>query len=168
MSFYNVASYVSMLCRCTMVEILNFYGIKLSHTLQTDLDTHLVLPGRSSGITEDDVQQTLNQQNSPVELEPEMILFLKKSMTWKKLKDIYSDLWLFLKPIKSQLEFLVYFHMHNCEMFSKHLKSQIAKISAANSDRPVDVSSIVLTLTIPIAPTEQSSIDSDEKLQQVL
>ena len=147
------------------MDILNFYGVKLSHTLQTKLDTHLVLPGRSSEITEDDVQQRLNQQNSQIELEPEMILLLKKSMTWKVLKEIFNDLQSFLEPITSQLEFLVYFHMHNCEMFSKHLKSQIAKLSAANSDQPVEESSIIFTL--PTVSTQHSSTDPDEKLQQV-
>ena len=155
-----------MLYRCTLVEILNFYGIKLSHSLQTKLDTHLVLPGRSVGITEDDVQQRLNQSNSQIELEPEMILLLKKSMTWKVLKEIFNDLQSFLEPIASQLEFLVYFHMHNCEMFSKHLKSQIAKISAASSDQPIEESSIILTL--PTVSTQQSSTDPDEKLKQVM
>ena len=154
-----------MLCRCTLVEILNFYGIKLSHTLQTELDTHLVLPGRSLGVTEDDIQQRLNQSNGQLELEPEMILLLKKSMTWKMLQELFNDLQSFLLPIASQLEFLVYFHMHNCEMFSKHLKSQIAKISAANSDQPVDVSSIILTM--PTIYTQPSSTDPDEKLKQV-
>ena len=148
------------------MEILNFYGIKLSHTLQTKLDTHLVLPGRSSGVTEDDVQQRLNQSNGQLELEPEMILLLKKSMTWKMLNELFSDLRLFLKPIESQLEFLVYFHMHNCEMFSKHLKSQIAKILAASSERPVNQSSIMLT--IPMADTQPSSTEPDEKLKQVM
>ena len=155
-----------MLYRCTLVEILNSYGIKLSHSLQTKLDTHLVLPGRSVGITEDDVQQRLNQSNSQIELEPEMILLLKKSMTWKVLKEIFNDLQSFLEPIASQFEFLVYFHMHNCEMFSKHLKSQIAKISAASSDQPIEESSIILTL--PTVSTQQSSTDPDEKLKQVM
>ena len=149
-----------------MVEILNFYGIKLSHTLQTKLDTHLVLPGRSSGVTEDDMQQRLNQSNGQIELEPEMILLLRKSMTWRILQELFNDLQSFLFPIASQLEFLVYFHMHNCEMFSKHLKSQIAKISAANAERPVDESAIIVRM--PTISTQQSSTDPDEKLQQVM
>ena len=154
-----------MLCRCTLVEILNFYDIKLSHTLQTKLDTHLVIPGRSSGVTEDDIQQRLYQPNDQLELEPEMILFLKKSMTWKILQELFKDLQSFLLPIASQLEFLVYFHMHNCEMFSKHLKSQIAKILYASSERHVDDSSIILIM--PAISTQQSSSDPDEKLKQV-
>ena len=149
-----------------MVDILNFYGIKLSHTLQTKLDTHLVLPGKNSGITVDNVQQRLNQPNGQLELEPEMILLLKKSMTWKMLKEIFNDLQSFLEPIASQLEFLVYFHMHNCEMFSKHLKSHIAKISAANSDQPVEEHDIILAM--PIVSAQQSSTDPDKKLLQVI
>ena len=148
-----------------MVDMLNFYGIKLSHTLQSKLDTHLVLPGRSSGITEDDVQQRLNQSSSQIELEPEMILLLKKSMTWKILKEIFDDLQSFLEPIASQLEFLVYFHLHNCEMFSKHLKSQMAAI-ASNLDQPVQESAAMSTL--PTIDVQQSSTNSEEKLLQVV
>ena len=140
--------------------MFNFYGVKLSHTLQTKLDTHLVLPGRSSGINEDDVQQRLNQQNS--QIEPEMILLLKRSMTLKILKELVYDLQSFLEPIASQLEFLVYFHMHNCEIFREHLKSQMAAISS-NLEQPVQESAAVLAL-----PTvQQSSANDDEKLLQV-
>ena len=147
------------------MDILNSYGIKLSHTLQTKLDTHLVLPGSVSGVTPDDVQQRLNQPNGQLELEPEMILILKKSMTWKILQEIFNDLQLFLEPIISQLEFLVYFHLHHSEMFGKHLKSQIAKLSAS-SEQPVETSAIMLT--IPSVGTQHSSSDPDEKLLQVM
>ena len=153
-----------MLYRCTLVEMFNFYGVNMSNILQTKLDTHLVLPGRSSGITEDDVQQRLNQSNSQIELEPEMILLLKKSMTLRMLKEIFNDLQSFLEPIASQLDFLVYFHLHNCEMFSKHLKSQMAVISS-NLEQPVQESAVVLTL--PTIDVQQSSTNDDEKLLQV-
>ena len=79
------------------------------------------------------------------------------------LQNIFEDLQLFLEPIFSQLEFLVYFHLHNCEMFSKHLKSQIAKLST-NSE-PVEVSNVMTTM-LSVVGTQQST-DSNEKLQQV-
>ena len=147
------------------MDILNSYDIKLSHTLQTKLDTHLVLPGSGSGVTPDDVQQRLNQPNGQLELEPEMILMLKKSMTWKILQEIFSDLQSFLEPIMSQLDFLVYFHLHHSEMFSKHLKSQIAKLSAS-SEQHFETSAIMLI--IPSVGIQQSSSDPDEKLLQVM
>ena len=147
------------------MEIFSCYGIKLNHTLQTLLDTHLVLPEGGPVVITDDMQQILNQPNGQLELKPEIILRLKKSATWKILQEIFDDLELFLQPIMSHLEFLVYFHLHNCEMFSKHLKSQMAKLSA-NSEEPVEVSDIKLTLsTICIT---QSSTNHDEKLLQVI
>ena len=155
-----------MLCRCTLIEILNCYGIKLSHTLQTKLDSHLVVPGKSPGVTPDDLQERPNQLNDQLDLEPEMMLLFKKSMTWKILQEIFNDLQLFLQPIASQLEFLVYFHMHNCEMFSKHLKSQIVKI-LANPEQPVEMSAVIFTIPSTVG-TQQSSTDPDEILQQVV
>ena len=85
-------------------------------------------------------------------------------MTLTMLKEIFNDLQLFLEPIASQLEFLVYFHMHNCEMFSKHLKSQMAVISS-NLEQPVEESAAMLTL--PTIDVQQSPTNSDEKLLQV-
>ena len=122
----------------------------------------MVLPGRSFGVTPDDLQQRLNL--SQLDLEPDMILLLKKSMTWKMLQEIFEDLQLFLQPIFSQLEFLVYFHLHNCEMFSKHLKSQIAKLST--NPEPDEVFNVISAI-LPAVGTQQST-DSDEKLQQVM
>ena len=141
-----------------MVDILNFYGIKLSCTLQTKLDSYLVLPRRSLEVTKDDVQQRPNQPND----QPEMILLLKKSATWKMLKELFNDLQSFLLPIASQLEFLVYFHMHNCEMFSIHLKSQMATISS-NVGQLVQESAA--TLTLSTIAVQQSSSHSDKLLQ---
>ena len=111
---------------------------------------------------EDDVQQRLNQSCSQIELEPEMILLLKKSVSWKMLKEIFNDLQSFLLPIASRLEFLVYFHMHNCEMFSIHLKSQMAAISS-NVGQLVQESAA--TLMLSTIAVQQSSSHRDKLLQ---
>ena len=148
--------------RCTLVEMLSCYGIKFSRTLQAKLDTHLVLPERGPVITTDYMQQILHHQPiGQTELNPEITLRLKKSVTWKILQEIFNDLQIFLEPLMSHLEFLAYFHLHNCEMFSKHLKSQMAKL-AAHSVEPVEESTIQLTLSF-VGTTELST----EKLFQV-
>ena len=142
--------------------MLSCYGIKFSHTLQAKLDTHLVLPDGGPVIITDDMQQILHhQQIGQTELEPEMILRLKKSVTLKILQEIFNDLQIFLEPLMSHLEFLAYFHLHNCEMFSKHLKLQMAKL-AANSVESVEESAVKLTLS-SVGTTELST----EKLFQV-
>ena len=146
------------------MEIFSSYGIRFSHTLQTKLDTHLVLPKGGPVVVTDDMQQILNQPNGQLELEPEMILRLKKSVTWKILQEIFTDLQLFLEPVMSHLEFLVYFHLHKCDIFNKHLKSQMDKLTA-NSEEPIELSAI--KLAIPSVCTTQSSTNRDEKLLQV-
>ena len=147
------------------MEIFSCYGIKFRNTLQTKLDTHLVLPEGGPIVITDDMQQILNQPIGQLELKPETILRLKKSATWKILQEIFEDLELFLEPLMSHLEFLVYFHLHNCEIFSKHLKSQMVKL-AANSEQPVEASDVLLA--IPSVGTTQSSTNHDGKLLQVI
>ena len=136
------------------MEIFSCYGIKFRNTLQTLLDTHLVLPEGGPIVITGDIQQILNQPNGQLKL--------KKSATWKILQEIFHDLELFLEPIMSHLEFLVYFHLHNCEMFSKHLKSQMA----ANSEQPIEASDVLLA--IPFVDITRSSTNHDEKLLQVI
>ena len=147
------------------MKIFSCYGVKFSHSLKTKLDTHLVLPEEGPVVITDDMQQILHQPNDQLELEPAMILRLKKSVTWNVLQEILNDLELFLEPIMSHLEFLVYFHLHNCEMFSKHLKSQMAKL-AVNSEEPVEESTVKLTFTS--VSNTQSSSNYDDKLLQVM
>lgn len=133
------------------MDILNHYGIKLSYGLQMKLNNCLVLPERGFA-----------DESGQFELKPEI---LEKSVTCKILQEMVNDLQSFVQPIISQLEFLVYFHVNNCEMFIEHLKSQVVKISA-NSDKPVETSDIMLT--IPLFSTVQATINPDEKLQQVM
>jgi len=140
-----------------LVEILNCYGVRLSPALQIKLDNHLVLPEKDSTSNTGDLQQKICQLN---ELEPEMRL--RKSLTLKALLEIVDEFQTFLKPVEEQLEFLCYFHLHHCEMFSRHLNSHIAKISAQS----VELSTS--TLSLPSVSTQQPLYDPDKKLQQVI
>ena len=138
----------SLLHRCTLVELLSYYGIKFSHTLQAKLDTHLILPEGGPVIITDNMQQIIlhHQLIDQTELKAEMTLRFKKSMTWKILQEIFNDLQIFLGPLMSHLEFLAYFHLHNCEMFSKHLKNQMAKLAEEPAEEPAEESAIKLIL----------------------
>jgi len=109
--------------------MLNHYGVKLTDSLQTKLDNHVVFTGRDYVYNTDDLQQEVDLPIDQLEHEPDITLRLNKLMTLKILLNIVYDLNLFLDPILEQLEFLVYFHLQRCAMFSKHLKSRIAKIS---------------------------------------
>ena len=144
-----------------MVELLGQYDIRLSPAIQTMLDVHLILPGENSAVYTKDVQQRLNQPNSQLELDPEMILILRKSMTLKVLQTIFHDLKLFLEPLLPQLDFLVYFHLQSSEMFHKQLLSRLNKVSP--SVRATEMSSI-MSLAVDV---KQLSTDPAEKLKEV-
>jgi len=146
-----------------MVDMLHFYGVRLDHSVQTKLDSHLILPGRRSTVDPSDTQQGLNQPNGQSDLEPEMIVLLHKSTTLKVLQELDVDLQNFLHPIYNQVEFLVYFHLHNCEMFSKYLKSQMDKLSA--KDNTVDESDV--TLAFPSRNKRRSVLEPNDELVQV-
>ena len=132
--------------------MLHFYGVRFDDSIQTKLDNHLILPGRGSTVDSSDIQQGLDQ---PLDLEPEMVVMLQKSTTLKILKELDLELQNFLHPIFEYFEFLVYFHLHNCEMFSKYLKSQIDKLSEVN--KTVAESGVTLT----------SAPEPQDKLEQV-
>ena len=136
------------------MDIFNYYGIQFDDSLQNKLDTYLILQEGVSA--DDDMQQIPYQPTDQLDLEPEITLRLKKCVTWKILKEIFSDVNSFLKPVVSHLEFLVFFYLHKCEMFSKHLKSQIA-----NKEQPVESSSITAFSSVSV-------INPYEKLSKVM
>lgn len=149
--------------RSTLVDILHFYNIRLDYAIQENLDNHVILPGRGSTVDTSEIQQGLNMPNGQLDLEPDMIIMLRKTTTLKVLKQIELDLQNFLDPLLNKLEFLVYFHLHNCEMFIKYLKSQITKLSIP--DDVVDHSDIIVT--IPSAVARPVVPEPQDQLEQV-
>ena len=145
------------------MEMLNVYGIKLNHTLQEMLKTYVVLPGDDSLVHTNDIQQTLSQGHHQFDIEPEMCLLLKQSVTSKILVKLFIELEEFIKPIFSKLEFFVYFHLHDCEIFSKYLNYQLAIISS--SECSVKDSQVILA-TSP-TDSQKSFLESDKKIEQV-
>ena len=144
--------------------MLNSYGVKFSHTILTMLETYVVLPRVGSSMYATDVQLKLNHSCSEIELEPEWILSLRKSVTWNILLKLFTRLKSFLDPIWKQLDFLVYFHLYNSEVFSKYLKHQMTITSTSKC--PVDICSIIIML--PLTGHQEFTKDTDEKIVQVL
>lgn len=145
--------------------MLNSYDVKLSDPVQAMLDAHVILPGTNSKVTKTDTQQRLNQVDRELELDPEMILTFRKSMTWEVLQQVLDELKLFLAPILPQLDFLAYFYLHNCEMFNKQLMWHINEISSG-SQKSMDASGVSLNVTV--SDIQQLSTDPAKKLEQVI
>ena len=142
--------------RCTLEELLSCYGVKLSSTVQGKLDGHLCISVRGT----DNLHQEPCQPNGQAVQKFD----LKKPTTLKILIDIGKDLQSFLKPIVEQLEFLVYFHLHKCKIFIKHLNIRIAE-ALTYSEQPSAVPATAVGL--PAVSTTESS-DTNENLLQVI
>jgi len=121
------------------------------------LDTHLIVPGEDT-VAPDNLQQTLHEIHHQVEFQ--QILHMKKSMTCDVLVNLYAELRLSIKPILNYLDFLVYFHLHNCELFNKYLNQQKATVSVLKTT--IDPSAIEF-----IEDGQSSGDKADEKFIQV-
>jgi len=145
------------------MEMLYFYGIKLADTIQMKLDNYVILPENSSTATSSELCAKLSQLNRKFDLEPKMTPTLRKNMSFKLLTKLDSDLRDYLNPISMELDFLVYFHLHNCKIFIKYLKSEVNRLLSFNS------SIEELAVSVPLlSPSKRlSTVDPREKLEQV-
>jgi len=149
---------------CTLIEMLNSYGVKFSYTILTMLESYVVLPGVGSSMYAGDVQLKLNQTCSEIELDPEWILSLRKSVSLNVLLKLFTVLESFLSPIWEQLDFFVYFYLYNCEVFTKYLTHQM--VITSTSKYSMDICAIKLFL--PLCGHQEFTKDTDEKIVQVL
>ena len=140
--------------------MLNYYGLRLDHSIQVKLDAHVILPRSVSAVDPSEIQQGLNQLDGQLDLEPDMTIMLRKSTTLKVLRELNLDLQNYLNPICTQLEFLAYFHLHNCEMFIRYLKNQVDNFSSL--EITVDNDKVLLAF-----PSHPESSKADKKLNQV-
>lgn len=145
------------------MDLLNCYDTELSHSIQSKLGDHLFLKRRDSISDVDFPQQEIQLPYNILEQETKIIFKMGKPVTLKLLLSIIGDLNAFLEPILEQLDFLVYFHLHNCAMFTRHLMSQMTVISTYSEYTP---KATTVTLALPVVSTQQSSCDSNDKLLQ--
>ncbi|XP_065915635.1 uncharacterized protein [Dysidea avara] len=124
----------------TLVEMLDIYGVKLNHTLQDLLETHVVFPKDNSLVYASDVQNL--RQAHQHELAQEEVLLLKQSVTSNILVKLFKELETFIEPISS----------------NKYLKYQLAVISS--SQHPSDVSCSLSD------NSEECFVEPDEKIVQ--
>lgn len=146
------------------MDLLNCYDTELSHTIQSKLGNHLDLVKRGAVSNVDMPQQKVTIAYDLLEQEPTIILKLGKSVTLKILLNIIADLNLFLKPISEQLNFLVYFHLHDCAMFKRRLMSRMAEMSTYSEHTP---KATTITLALPGVSIQQSSCEANDRLLQV-
>jgi len=146
------------------MEILSCYDIQFNPTVKDMLDKYVVLPGEFQSADTNNLQQKFSSQlNCQVNLDPKYLLSLQASTTWKILRELYQLLKEFLKPFSDDLDFLVYFNLHKCEMFNDYLKCQLTEMSNVQCCAEEQYTG----KTLLVMSSKQSNIGLRERVTQV-
>ena len=118
---------------CTLPALLSKYGVELPPHIQEEISKKVIFPG------EENVPKhlyLLNAIPSPqVRLfEPgqDIRLKLSKTMSLADLQQLHINLKTILDPLFPCLDALVFFHLHQSEIFEKHLLKRLQMITSSS------------------------------------
>ena len=106
---------------------MNIYGIGLPKALQVRLERFIVLPGESTNQTKFSLQQhalapSINGKFQP----PQPVsLMLTEGFTVTEMGKFIRELEYFLVPIQDYMDMLIFFTLHDSELFSIYLRQSV-------------------------------------------
>ena len=103
------------------------YGIGLPKALQVQLEGFIVLPGESANPTKMTLQQHTLAPSITGKFQPPqpISLMLTKGFTLKIMETFMQELETFLTPIKDSMEMLIFFSLHDSQLFSAYVKQEL-------------------------------------------
>ena len=113
--------------RCILTSLLNMYGIGFPKALQVRLEQFIILPGESTNPTKLTLQQhTLAPSITGKFKPPQPIsLLLTEGFTVIKMGELIRELEHFLAPIQDYMDMLIFFTLHDSELFSTYLRQSV-------------------------------------------
>ena len=118
---------------CTLPALLSKYGVELPPHIQEEMSKKVIFPG------EENVPRHLHLLNAIPS--PQVKLFkpgqdirlkVSKSMTLADLQQLHINLKTILDPLLTSLDALVFFHLHQSEIFEKHLLKRLQMITSTS------------------------------------
>ena len=103
------------------------YGIGLPKALQVQLEGFIVLPGESANPTKMTLQRHTLAPSITGKFQPPqpISLMLTKGFTLKMMETFMQELETFLTPIKDSMEMLIFFSLHDSQLFSAYVKQEL-------------------------------------------
>ena len=103
------------------------YGIGLPKALQVQLEGFIVLPGESANPTKMTLQRHTLAPSITGKFQPPqpISLMLTKGFTLKMMETFMQGLEMFLTPIKDSMEMLIFFSLHDSQLFSAYVKQEL-------------------------------------------
>ena len=112
---------------CTLSSLFSKYGVALPPKVQDVISRHVIYPNDHS--KKQKLVNVIPPLHSRV-FEPgqDIILNLTQEFTLSDLQKLNEELTSFLDPFCDSLDMLVFFHLHQSEMFEKHLLKRLESI----------------------------------------
>ena len=106
---------------------MNKYGIGLPKGLQVQLDEFIVLPGESSNPAKLTLQRHTLAPSIDGKFQPPqpISLMLTEGFTLKIMETFIQELEMFLTPIKDSMDMLIFFFLHDSQLFSAYVKQKL-------------------------------------------
>ena len=112
---------------CTLSSLFSKYGVALPPKVQDVISRHVIYPNDHS--KKQKLVNAISLPHSRV-FEPgqDIILNFTQEFTLSGLQKLNEELASFLEPFCNSLDMLVFFHLHQSEMFEKHLLKRLQSI----------------------------------------
>ena len=105
----------------TLPALLAHYGVSLPLHLQEVISKHVLFPGEDKPLVGQLLHNKLPIGNGMFQPSHEIALNLTRAITLRKLLELIQDIMTLLQGILENLDFLVFFHLQQSEIFEKHL-----------------------------------------------
>jgi len=125
-------SFISHLyIRCSLQHVLSKYGVGLPAAILLPISRHVTFPGeKATGLKH---SRKLDHRLPPAiskNFLPSLDISLEitRDLNLHELKLLVDGLAAFLAPLEDQLDMLVFFYLHQSEVFDKYLKLELSKL----------------------------------------
>ena len=140
---------------CTLPALLTKYGVGLPPHIREVISKKVIFPGEQNMIKNQSLKNVIPPPSTRL-FEPGQDITLKvsKLMTLSDIQQLLEDIMKFIEPLVSYLDTLVFFYLHQSEMFEKYLLKRMQAITNVS--------------TLSITEVEESSSPSVACNQEVL
>ena len=119
---------------CTLPALLTKYGVGLPPNIQEMISKNIIFPGGQKMAKNQCLKNVIPPSSTRL-FEPGQDISLKASklMTLSDIQQLLQELVKFLDPLVSCVDMLVFFHLHQSEMFEKYLLKELETVISASS-----------------------------------
>jgi hypothetical protein len=117
---------------CTLTSLLSHYGVAIPPEVRNVIISHVLFPGEDNIPSDQLLHNVIPPSTSSRIFEPgqEITLVLSKAMKLSDLQILNENLEKFLNPLADCIDMLIFFHLHQSEMFVRHLLKELQTLTS--------------------------------------